>query len=358
MNKHTDRPIGRGRHASIAASTNSRAPRPTSKPCIRRRLPFLLLLGATAFAVAAVSAEDGADTGADTSVPAPLTLQQALGFASEHPRTRIDEAARSFPRRQPLFLGCHELAFTGTRGYDERRDVAWSTLLTAENQQRLEIMQRFYDVLLADLSYSRDSEAMAVAYIQFDRAAAREALGQFSPLAVAELEAAYQLIRRQRAASEAAQLITRSLLAQALGRPEELPRDLVTPDLDTSQTPPPELDAVVTEALEQNARIKQLLADRPDAERALIAMEVRQQALELLTRLNLLKVLAEQARSESNWRDLKLDESRTLYELEAKADLGFSMSQQTKARRDEEQVALCTILTQAELEALRGLTPQ
>jgi len=106
-----------------------------------------------------------------------------------------------------------------------------------------------------------------------------------------------------------------------------------------------------------NTRIKQLLAERTDAERALVEMEVRQQALELLARLNLLKVIAEQARAESDWRDLKLDESRTLYELEAKADLGFSMSQQTKARRDQEEVGLCTALTLAELEALQGHPP-
>jgi hypothetical protein len=319
----------------------------------------LVLLGAIAAAPFALPFSVVlADEGADTDFSKPLTLQQALGFASGHPRTQSNDAATLLPRRQPLFLGCHELAFAGTRGRDDRRDVAWSTLLTAEDQQRLEIMQRFYDVLLADLSYSRDNEALAVAYIQFDRAAVRAELGQFSPLAVAELEAAYQLIRRQRAASEAAQLITRSLLAQALGHPEDLPRDLVTPDLDTPTAPPPELDAVVAEAMEKNERIKQLMAERTDTERALVKMEVRQQALELLTRLNLLKVIAEQARSESNWRDLKLDESRTMYELEAQADLGFSMSQQTKARRDEEQVALCTTLTQAELKALQGRAAQ
>ncbi len=291
---------------------------------------------------------------ADDGVPEPLTLEQALGFAAGHPRVLASAGDELFPRRQPLFLGCHELAFTGTRGRDDARDAAWSALLAPETAQRLAIMQRFFDVLLADLSYSRDSEALAVAYIQFDRARVRAELGQFSPLKVAELEAGYQLILRQRAASEASQRITRSLLAQALGRPDKLPRDLITPDLTLAETPPPELDAALAAALQNNPRVQQLMAEGSPAERTLIEMEVRQQALELLTRLELLGVIAEQARIESNWRDLKLDESRTMYELEAQADLGFSMSQQTKARRDEEQVALCRTLTRAELEALQG----
>jgi hypothetical protein len=46
-----------------------------------------------------------------------------------------------------------------------------------------------------------------------------------------------------------------------------------------------------------------------------------------------------------------------MYELEAKADLGFSMSQQTKARRDEQETAFCRALTRAELNALQGQQP-
>jgi hypothetical protein len=217
-------------------------------------------------------------------------------------------------------------------------------------------MQRFYDVLLADLSYARDNEAMAVAYVQFDRAEARAELGQFSPLRVAELRADYELIRRQRAASEAAQRLTRSLLAHALGRPDQLPRELVTPDLSPSAVDTPTVAQVVNNAIEHNPQVGGLLQGRSEAERALIGMELRQHAMELLTRLELLAVISEQARIESEWRDLKLDESRTLYELEVTADLGFSMSQQTKARRDAEAVALCRALTLAELKGLQGGT--
>jgi hypothetical protein len=298
---------------------------------------------------------------APTEVPDPLSLEQALQFAASHPRVQLgpdaSETARKLPRAQPLYLGCHTLAFNGARANDAERDVAWSGLLSSSDAQRLEIMQRFFDVLLADLSFARDNEAMAVAFIQFDRAEARQELGQFSPLRTAELEADYQLIRRQRAASEAAQRMTRALLATSLGHPTSLPRQLVTPELETQETELPELDAVVAAALEHNPSIQALMQDQGEAEQALLRMAVRERALELLTRLQLLDVIAEQARTESDWRDLKLDESRTMYELEAQADLGFSMSQQTKARRDEQATAFCRALTLAELSALQGAKP-
>lgn len=298
-----------------------------------------------------------AATGAELTgpLPDPLTLEAALGFAEGHPRTQV--ASAPFPRRQPIFLGCHELAFTDTRGQDAERDVAWSGLISPAAAQRLEIRQRFYDVLLGDLSYARDNEALAVAYVLFDRASVRQSLGQVSPLRTAELEADYQLIRRGRAASEAAQRVTRSLLAQALGRPGEWPRNLETPELHPADAALPALEAVVAAALADNQWLREQLTGRPAPERALFEMEIRQQALELLTRLELLEVTAEQARTESAWRDLKLEESRTLYDLEVRADLGFSMSQQSKAQRDEEAVALCQALTRAELAALQGQVP-
>jgi hypothetical protein len=290
-------------------------------------------------------------------LPEPLTLDQALTYADAHPRARAQAGATLPPRPLPIYLACHSLAFPGTRAGDQQRDVAWGALLPPPVAQRLEIMQRFYDVLLADLSYMRDNEAMAVGYIQFDRADARRGLGQYSDLAVAELEAAYQLIRRQRAASDAARRLTRSLLAQALGTPEDLPKTLVEPPAPPAAEPPPELDAIVAAALADNPRIRAGLEAGDAAEAALLPMAVRQRALELLLRLDVLAIAAEQTRVEADWRDLKLDQSRTMYEMEVTADLGYSMSQQTKARRDEMAVALCRSLTLAELDALRGRPP-
>lgn len=285
--------------------------------------------------------------------PDPLTLTDALGFADGHPRVQAGDHAWLPPRPQPLHLACHTLVFDNARPGDAARDTAWGPLLPVVAAQRLEIMQRYFDVLLADLSYMRDNEAMAVAYIQFDRAENRRDLGQYSPLAVAELEAAYQVIRRRRAASDAARRVTRSLLAQALGTPEDLPKNLVDPP-PAADAPLPELSAVVETALAGNPRVRALRDDADAAQDALATMAVRQQALELLERLDLLAVAAEQTRVEADWRDLKLDQSRTMYEMEVTADLGYSMSRQTKARRERMAVDLCRTLTRAQLDALQG----
>ena len=212
----------------------------------------------------------------------------------------------------------------------------------------------FFDVLLADLSYARYNEAMAVAYIQFDRAGARRDLGQYSELQVLELEAVYQDIRQRQASSVLLQRLTRSLLAQAVNHPLSLPRDLTPPQLPELPDELPDLDRIVQAAQEGNRWLADLKAGTEDPERRLLDLELRQQALELVLRLEGLKAARQYAVTESLRRDLKLDESRTLYEQEVKSDLGYSMSQQTLARLREQQVAYCQALAWAELNALQG----
>ncbi len=291
------------------------------------------------------------------ALPSPLSLAQALAQAEGHPRLVSTDAATIYPRPEPLFLGCHGLAFPAMRAGDAQRDSAWTLPVSPLAAQRLEILQRFFDVLLADLRYAEDNEAMAVAYIQFDRAGVRAELGQTSPIRVAELEVAYQRIRLRRAASAAAQRLTRSLLAQAMGRAQTLPRDLIEPQLaqptdgaETLADPEP----MVRQALAENRWLGQRLVDAEAAERGLLEMALRTRVLELSTRLGLLEVAADEARSVTTWRDLALDDSRTRYEMEAAADLGYSMSRQTEARRREAEVRYCRALTRAQLDALQG----
>lgn len=284
----------------------------------------------------------------------PLALDEALGTAATHPRVGASvELSERLPRRQSLYLDCKKLAFRGSSVADPDRNRPLEPLIDPADAQRLEIMERFFDVLLADLSFASDSEAMAVAYIQFDRASVRNELGQLSPLRVLELEAVYQEILHQRAASEISQSLTRALLAQALGDPSDLPRNLVEPTLSPPEEEPPSLDTLLASALETPA-LRALSDGRAAADRALIEMELRQQLLELLLRLRALGAAERNLATESAWRDLKLDESRTLYEQEVTADLGYSMSQQTQTRLQRQRVTYCRALAWAELNALTG----
>lgn len=288
-------------------------------------------------------------------LPEPLGLDQALGYASEHPRAEIvSGTSQRYPRRQPLYLDCHALAFSSTEGMDDRRNRTGESLMAPVDVQRLEIMERFFDTLLADLSYARYNEAMAVAYVQFDRAGARRDLGQYSELSVLELEAVFQDIRQRQVSSVALQRLTRSLLALALGRPSTMPRDLSPPQLPELPDGLPDLDQVVGAALEGDRWLADLRASAEGPERGLLGLELRQQALELILRLQGLAAAKQYAVTESSRRELKLDESRTLYEQEVKSDLGYSMSQQTLARLREQRVAYCQVLALAELNALQG----
>jgi hypothetical protein len=288
------------------------------------------------------------------AVSDPLGLDEALQSASRHPRIEASpELNRLLPRRQSLYLDCQRLAFRSSSVADPDRNRPVEPLIGAEDAQRLEIMERFFDVLLADLSFSTESEAMAVAYIQFDRASVRNELGQISPLRVLELESVYQEILHRRAAAEISQQLTRALLAQALGNPAALPHNLLEPTLSLPPETPPSLDDVLAHASDTSV-VRALMQGRSQADRDLIQMELRQQALELLLRLRALAAAERNLRIESAWRDLKLDESRTLYEQEVTADLGYSMSQQTQTRQQSQRVRYCRALVWAELEALAG----
>ncbi|NCA69544.1 MAG: hypothetical protein EOM91_05440 [Sphingobacteriia bacterium] len=285
----------------------------------------------------------------------PLTLESALAHAQSHPRvTASTTFTERLPRRQPLYLDCHGLAFEGEdRALDPDRNRPLLSLIEASDAQRLEIMTRFFDVMLADQSFATESEAMAVAYIQYDRAAVRGELGQVSPLRVLELEAIYQQILHRRTASEISQQLTRALLAQALGDPSDLPRNLLAHSVPPLPNPLPSLDAMLERALAA-PKIGDRLAGLAESERDLLQMELRQQVLELSLRLRALDSAERNLRTESAWRDLKLDESRTLYEQEVTADLGYSMSQQTQTRMQGQRVAYCRVLAWAELNALMG----
>lgn len=291
---------------------------------------------------------------ANQELPDPLTLEQALDLAAGHPRVDATPAmAARFARRRPLYLDCHTLAF-GNAAEESRRDRPSDGLLEPVDSQRLDVLGGFLDVLLADLAFSRDNEAMAVAYIQFDRAAERRDLGQISDLRVLELESVYQEVMQNRAASQLAQQLTRSQLAQALGQPQTLPRDLAAPRLLEPPDSLPQVEDLVESGVANNAAVAGLLAQGSGADQALVRLELYQQIRELLLRLEALGAAERQVRIESAYRDLKLDESRTLYDQEVTADLGYSMSQQTMTRMREQRIGFCRALAWAEIQALTG----
>lgn len=294
-------------------------------------------------------------TYAEGSLPTPLDLKTALSFADSHPRTKLSlEQQVIYPPKQPLFLNCHDLAFNNTSTIDNQRNNHLSLLVSPTERQKLAILQAYFDVLLADSSFIGINEDMAGAFIAYDRAKTREEYKQYSELKVAKLEAEYQAVRQQFFSGEATQRITRAVLAQTINHPNELSSELNPPQLIQIPKELPGEEKLYSAALKNNNWLNALEEDNNDEQNALLKMSLHQQILELLQRIKVLKIAQERAESESNHRDLALELSRTLYEMEVKASLGRSMTMQSKARMEEERIRYCQTLAWAELNALTG----
>jgi hypothetical protein len=293
-------------------------------------------------------------------IPSPLTLEQAIAFAKEHPRTKLGfQEQQLFPASMPIFMDCQRLTFTNTNSIDNTRNSVNSPLIAPLQQQQLRILQAFFDVLLADLNNGFINEKMAGSYITYDRAKNRFELKQLSERVVARLDAEYQIVLQQFRASTAIQRISRSSLAQAMNAPQQLPSDLLPPDAFKIPDELPELDLVYQKAIKNNAWMTHLKErfsnENKKAMASLMHMHLRQQLLELLLRLQVLKSAKQQAETENNLRELNLDMSRALYDMEVKADLGNSMTLQSKAILQEERIHYCQYLSWAQLNALQGI---
>lgn len=126
-------------------------------------------------------------------------------------------------------------------------------LISSRDQHRLEVMARYFDVLMADQQYAADNEFMAVAYVNFDNSRDRFELGQISRVDLAALEMKYQDIREKRNAALAQQRAARSALANAMNRPGELAADVVDPALADNELKLPEYEALIPVVLAHNS---------------------------------------------------------------------------------------------------------
>ncbi|WP_126453937.1 TolC family protein [Sulfuriflexus mobilis] len=125
-------------------------------------------------------------------------------------------------------------------------------LIDARNQRRLEIMQRYFDTLLADLEYLRDNEDMATAFIRFDKARDRREVGQLSDIEVLDAQNGYEQVRLRRYRSEASQRSTRARLAFAMNLPNQLPATLQAPELASLQRELPDIELLQEQARKNN----------------------------------------------------------------------------------------------------------
>jgi outer membrane protein TolC len=394
-------------------------------------------------------------------LPSPLTLQHALELADQvHPERSLAEAALAQAQARSEQVSASDDTYLALRAelrvidpsdvaaddssndslarlnlskqlYDFGRTThakeaaeaglasrRWQ-LLQVRQQRRLDVMARYFDVLLADLEYARDNETLAIDYIRFDRATTRNELGKVSDIELLEQESHYQHALLKMTASRNKQRITRSQLAISLNRPLDLPAELTTPQLDIPVAQP-DIERLVEKALRENPKIKALQAEVQAAKKQLQASEaegnpvlraeleaaayqrelggrnplsaslvfelplyqgdrvtseiaetkalvvtkeaelaayrlvLRQQLLDHWMTLQRLSVERKSLQVTADFRELHLDRSRTLYDMELASDLGDSMSEIADIQLQRAKNDFQIHLTHARIQALTG----
>ncbi len=289
-------------------------------------------------------------------MPDYLTLQQALAYVDEsHPGVQL--AARQ--RLADRLLQCQQYELLLNAPGLLQGSCGYWPFISPLLQQKLLVMRRFLDVALADQRAARDSEAMSIAYIRQDRVKNRVQLGQLSELEFAALDAVYQQVRRKFLVSESMQRISRSLLAIALNHMHQLPREVVPPDLAIlKKEKQPDEEAMLNNIEKNNPMLQQRQTADDRVLETVTRQYLRQAALEQLLLVDLLEVQQRENSVQIEYRDLRLDRSRTLYELEVKADLGDAMTKQTTARLAQMETDFQLLMSWAVLDALQGKLPE
>ena len=294
-------------------------------------------------------------------------------------------------------------------------------LVTAKERRKLEVMTRYFDVLIADMQFTADNELMAVTYVGFDQGKDNFSAGKISSVDLAALETRYQDVFVKRTISSQKQRISRALLANAMNRPGDLPRDLIDPKLESNDRVLPEYDSLIPIMLTNNPRLlaqQEMLAasqQRLESLRAEkgLTLDGEVQAADFtrsaITRDNLSaglilswplyqgnradsRVARELAQSNKVYasaeklkmdltqsmletyldivqlqgsgrsaalkqvehRDLVLERSRGLYEMELKSNLGTSMTDTVEANLRARRTEYLLALDFARLEAMLG----
>lgn len=245
----------------------------------------------------------GAPVAVAVELPSPLTLENALKIADQvHPVSSPSSAEIELARAEVLQVYADDdvtlrLQLEGRwidpstnsrlgsnndsrarlvarkRLYDFGRTRALQSaadahLASRESQHvddrrryRVEVMHHYFEVLLADLRFARDDEAMAIAFVRSKEAADRTALGELSDIDALALEDVYQARRVARFKSEAQQRATRSRLAQLLNSPDNLPSLLLEPALPENDQPLPEYQELLDLAFSSNALLQGMDAE-------------------------------------------------------------------------------------------------
>lgn len=203
------------------------------------------------------------------TLPNPLTLEYVLAHSlNDHPQLQLQRAQINQTKAQQALQSSTDktqlnlVGRLGWRDYAEKTekhnlaalhvtqklyDFNQSGLLSealntkqlaqqalafeVEKQLKLQVMQAYFNVVLADFQYRIDNEAMAVAYIKFDKIQDMYELKRVSDVEYLEVESEYEKILTTRTRSENRQLKSRVALVNLMGLPKARPDELTMPQL-------------------------------------------------------------------------------------------------------------------------------
>lgn len=292
--------------------------------------------------------------------------------------------------------------------------------LEARQENTLTIMRAFFDVILADLEYARDNEAMSIAYVNLDKARDQSELGRLSDVELLKQEADYEESRRRRLLSEQQQRLSRSRLAIAMGRPGELASELESPSVELTPAREQDFEEYWSRVEQQAPRLRALAMRLDAATRGMASarasdspvlsleldasvynrssstthplggglllevplysggrrdaavreaqsrvtaaradlletrLELRQEALQAWLDQARLRSDLQAIRVEGDYRDLYLDRSRALYELEVRTDLGDAMTRISEVRLERARALFAWAMNEARIKAMTG----
>ena len=176
----------------------------------------------------------------DLSVALEGRLQQAKPSARGSDIVS-DNSLRLSARKNLFDFGRSENAVGAARAVTEARD---QNLIEARDQRRIEIMTRFFEVLLADMQAVADGEYMTVAFLNFDRGRENFEQKLIPKVDLSELEARFQNLFLKRNQSQQQQRLTRELLAEAMNQPGQLVSELEDPTLPGNERALPAFEAL------------------------------------------------------------------------------------------------------------------
>lgn len=117
-------------------------------------------------------------------------------------------------------------------------------------RRRLQIMEKYFAVLNADNNFITENEALAIGFIRYDNALQDQELGLAPEIEVLRLQSAYEVTRQRRSLAMQQQRLTRAILAESMGYPDQLPSDLEMPVIDADRGLPDDLATLVERALQ------------------------------------------------------------------------------------------------------------